>query len=121
MVPNGVHNIEVPLYTTTLYNIHCTCTYTIINYTCSPFYKGIEPNSRGSDFERDKCTCTCTCMYVGYRICFIFARHWKFGMTKINHNYENCLHSCGLYTMGLVKTKFLLIEHLEIEIFADEN
>ena len=55
-------------------------------------------------------------------------------MTKINHvyrnllyfhyknfssgfgMYENCLHSCGLYTMGLVITKILLIEILLIKI-----
>ena len=38
-----------------------------------------------------------------------------------NYSYENYLHSCGLYTIGLVKTKILLIEHFFIEIFTDEN
>ena len=37
-----------------------------------------------------------------------FVRLW-------NELHENCLHSCSFYTMGLVKTKFLLIEHLGIE------
>ena len=40
-------------------------------------------------------------------------------MTDENYSYENCLHSCGLYTMGLVKTKILLIEHFLIDIFAE--
>ena len=40
-------------------------------------------------------------------------------MTEIIH--MKTVYSCGLYTMGLVKTKILLIEHFLIEIFADKN
>ncbi len=116
MVPNGVHNIEVPLYTTTIYNIHCTCTYTTINYPCSPFYKVEVPTLKGINARVHVHVCTSVTVFALFSLIKIFVRHWKFGMTKINHNYENCLHSCGLYTMGLVKTKFLLID-----IFANEN
>ena len=42
----------------------------------------------------------------------------KFFRKTLNDENETCLHSCGLYAMGLVKTK---IEHFFIEIFADEN
>ncbi len=59
-------------------------------------------------------------MYVTYRNSLYF-RLYQFssgiGMTKINH--MKIVYT--VVTMGLVKTKFLLIEHLEIDIFADEN
>ena len=35
--------------------------------------------------------------------------------------YENCLHSCGLYAMGLVITKILQIEKLSKLLYWDRN